>query len=394
MLVCHLWRLSELAASIVFVIAGLATGGAETMLLRLLERIDRTKFSPHVISLTDIGEIGPRIAALGIPVEALGMRRGRLDIICFFRLVWRLWKIKPDVVHTWMYHADLLGGLAAKLAKVPTVIWGVRSADFLQADTGRSTRAVLFLCARFSAWLPDVVLYNSQKGADFHKTLRYKESHYIVVPNGIDLEKFRPDEQARFDVRKELGVSSTTPLVGLIGRYDPLKNHEGFIRAAICLHRIMPEVHFLMAGKDVDWSNQVLKAMIEDGKLADYFHLLGSRSDIPRITAALDLASLVSWSEAFPNVLIESMACGVPCVSTDAGDAALILGEDGWIVPVGDMVGLSARWSAFLRLRDDERRIYAERARCRVMEKFEIGVVVRRYEAVYRDAMTRRHVNN
>jgi glycosyltransferase involved in cell wall biosynthesis len=379
---------------IVFVITGLATGGAETMLLRLLERIDRTTFSPHVISLTSIGEIGPRIAALGIPVEVLGMRPGRPDPIRFLRLVRRLWQIKPDVAHTWMYHADLLGGLAAKMAMVPAVVWCVRSSDFLHADTGWSTRLVLSLCARLSSWLPNVVLYNSQRGAAFHKARGYTAPHSIVVPNGIDLEKFRPDEQARLDVRRELGVSSTTPLIGLIGRYDPLKNHEGFIQAAIRLHRSMPDVHFLMAGKDVDWSNQALKMLLEDNNLADYCHLLGPRSDIPRITAALDLATLASRSEAFPNVLIEAMACGVPCVSTDAGDAALILGEDGWIVPVGDMVGLAAQWSAFLRLRDDERRFYAEKVRRRVIDLFEIGVVVRRYEAIYQDAMTWQHANN
>ena len=355
------------------------------MLLRLLERIDRKTFSPHVISLTSKGAIGERIAALGIPVEALGMRQGRPDPIRFMRLVWRLWQINPDVVHTWMYHADLLGGLAAKMAMVPAVVWCVRSSDFLHPDTGWSTRLVLSLCARTSSWLPDVVLYNSQKGVAFHKALGYKEKRCIVVPNGIDLEEFRPDEQARSEVRKELGVSSTTPLIGLIGRYDPLKNHAGFIKAAIFLHQIMPEVHFLMAGKDVDWSNKALKEMIEVGNSISNFHLLGARIDIPRITAALDLASIASWSEAFPNVLIEAMACGVPCVSTDVGDASLILGEDGWIVPVGDMVLLADFWATFLRLKDAEKRKYSHRVRIRVRDKFEISEVVLRYEAIYHE---------
>ena len=372
---------------IAFVITGLSSGGAETMLLRLLERIDRTKFAPHVISLSTHGEMGPRIAALGIPVEAMGMRKGLPDPIRFFGLVWRLRQIKPEVVHTWLYHADLLGGLAAKMAKVPMVIWSVRSADFLLSDTGWGTRITVSFCARFSSRLPDIVLYNSQKGADCHKTWGYKESRRIVVPNGIDLDKFRPEEQARLDVRRELGVPLSTPLIGMIGRYDPLKNHEGFIQAAAYLHRIMPEVHFLMAGQDVDSSNQFLKRLIKDAGLADHCHLLGCRSDIPRITAALDLASLASWSEAFPNVLIEAMACGVPCVSTDAGDAAQILGDDGWIVPVGDMVGLADKWAGFLQLAENQRHVQAERVRRRVMDRYEIGAVVRRFESIYHDAL-------
>ncbi len=358
------------------------------MLLRLLERIDRTMFSPYIISLASIGVIGPRIRSLGFPVEALGMRQGRPDPISFMRLAWRLWQIKPDVVHTWLYHAHLLGGLAARLARVPVVIWGVRSADFLLPDTAWATKLTFFLCARLSSWLPDVVLYNSNKGAVFHKASGYKESCRLVVTNGIDLEKFRPDEQARLDVRKELGISAEVPLIGLIGRYDPLKNHEGFIQAAGYLHQSMPEVHFLMAGQDVDWSNLTLKSMLEDAKLTECCHLLGCRNDIPRLIAALDLASLASLSEAFPNVLLEAMACGVPCVSTNAGDAALILGDDDWIVPVGDMVGLAGKWLAFFRLSDDERRLIANKGRCRVMDKFEIGVVVRYFETIYLDAAT------
>ena len=173
-----------------------------------------------------------------------------------------------------------------------------------------------------------------------------------------------------------------------------LKNNHGFIQAAIYLHKFMPKVHFLLAGKDTDVSNKKLMGMIKDANLVGYFHLLGSRFDIPRITAALDLVSLTSSSEAFPNVLIEAMACGVPCVSTDAGDAALILGEDGWIVPVDDMEGLAAQWFVLLRLDEVEKRRYAERARRRVMDKFEISVVVRRYEEVYRYVKMRKHANN
>lgn len=376
---------------LVFIITGLSTGGAENMLLKLLERIDRTEFSCHVVSLTDVGVIGPRMVALGVPVEALGMRRGIPDPIRFVRLVRRLRQIRPDVVHTWMYHADLMGGLASRLAGIPSVIWGVRSADFLRADTSRSTKIVLSWCAKLSSWLPDCVLYNSHKGRAYHKNLGYREHRFLVIPNGIDLVKLTPDEQARHDVRRELGIPSNTPLIGLIGRFDPLKNHEGFIKAAGCLHRDMHEVHFLMAGQDVEWSNTVLKKLIEDAKLSQVFHLLGRRDDIPRVTASLDLASLTSWSEAFPNVLVEAMACGVPCVSTDAGDAAVILGDAGWIVPIGDMGGLAAQWAALLRLPEDERRLFGERARARAMEQFEIGTVVKRYEAMYLDVVEQKY---
>jgi glycosyltransferase involved in cell wall biosynthesis len=301
---------------LVFIITGLSTGGAENMQFSLLKRIDRKKFACHVISLTDVGEIGVRMEALGIPVEALGMFRGMPDPIRFVQLIGRLRRIKPDIVHTWMYHANLMGGLAARVARIPAVIWGIRSSDFLRVDTSLLTKVVVSLCAKASSCLPHCILYNSQKGKAYHDKLGYAGLRSLVLPNGVDLEKFKPSIQARRDVRLELGIPVNAPLVGLIARFDPLKNHEGFIQAASFLHRTMPEVHFLMAGQDVQWSNMILKNLIEVAKLTSVFHLLGRRDDIPRLTAALDVQSLTSWSEAFPNVLVEAMACGVPCVST------------------------------------------------------------------------------
>lgn len=355
------------------------------MLLKLLMRIDRGKFSPHVISLTDIGEIGTRIAALGIPVEALGMRRGIPDPIRFVRLVYRVRQVKPDIVHTWMYHAALMGGLAARLAGVPVVIWSIFSSDLLRADTSLLKKLTVSWCARMSSWLPDCVQYDSHQGKVYHEKIGYREHYSQVIPNGVDLKEFIPNEQARQDVRQEIGISSKTPLIGLIARFDPIKNHEGFIKAAGYLHRDMPGVHFLMAGKSIEWTNPILKKLIEDTKLTGVFHLLGRRDDIPRITASLDLACLTSWSESFGIVLIEAMACGVPCVSTDCGEQFSILGDTGWIVPIGDMEGLAAKWAAFFLLPENDRRLIGEAARVRVTDQFELGAVVKRYETMYLD---------
>lgn len=377
----------------VFVISNLSIGGAETSLLRLLERIDPAIVSPHVISLTSIGEIGPKIAALGVPVEALGMRRGVPNLRLFFRLVRRVRQIKPDLVHTWMYHADLLGGLAAKMAYTPAIVWGVRSSDFVRADTSFLTRLILAWCSRFSAWLPDLIVYNSEKGKEVHNGYGYKGNRCVVIPNGVDLEKFKPSEQARRDVRLELQVPLDTPLIGLIGRFDPLKNLEGFIEAASLVHREMPRVHFVMVGRSIDWSNRPLIELIEGWGLSSVFHLLGRREDIPRITASLDVTSLTSWSEAFPNVLLEAMASGVPCVSTDVGDARLILGDAGFIVPAGDMKAFAEQCTMLLRLSERERMFVGTRGRARAAEQFDLGVIVKRYETIYRDVVARKSLS-
>ncbi len=206
---------------LVIIITGLSIGGAEMMLLKVLERIDRQHFSPHIISLTTLGEIGPRIQVLEIPVEALGMRSGVFNPLLFFRLTQRLKTLKADVVHTWMYHADLLGGLAAQFAGVSAVTWGIRNSNLDRDKTKITTRLVVGICAIISRWIPDRILSCSEVARQVHVDFGYAADKMVVIPNGFDLFHFKPDETACTQVRSELGVSQDTPLVGLIGRFDP-----------------------------------------------------------------------------------------------------------------------------------------------------------------------------
>lgn len=304
---------------IVFIITGLSTGGAEMMLLKVLERLDRQRFAPHVISLTTLGELAPHIAALGIPVDSVGMKPGLPSPSGFFRLVRLLKRLNPDVVHTWMYHADLLGGLAARLAGVSSIGWCIRNSNLDKDKTKLSTRAVVSLCASISKWVPSRILSCSEKARQVHVACGYAAEKMVVVPNGFDLSQFKPDLDARFRVRAELGLTDQTPLVGLIGRFDPQKNHAGFFEAAGVLHRRMPQVHFVLAGQGVDLSNAALMQTITQAGVLANTHLLGLRNDIPALMATLDVLASSSYGEAFPNVLGEAMACGVPCAVTDVG---------------------------------------------------------------------------
>jgi glycosyltransferase involved in cell wall biosynthesis len=281
---------------IVFIITGLSTGGAETMLLKLLERLDRNRFSPYVISLTALGEIGPRIAALGIPVEAMGIKPGLPSPMGFLRLVSVIKRIKPDVVHTWLYHADLLGGLAARLAGVSAIGWCIRNSNLDKDKTKLSTRAVVKLCASLSSWVPSKILSCSEKARQIHVALGYAAEKMRIVPNGFDLARFKQDDDARSAVRAELGIDDHTPLVGLIGRFDLQKNHAGFFAAAGVLHRQMPHVHFVLAGRGIDGNNPTLMQAINNAGVLANVHLLGLRDDVPRLMAALDvLASSSSY---------------------------------------------------------------------------------------------------
>lgn len=370
--------------SICFIITGLSTGGAEIMLLKLLQGLDRDRFSPEVVSLTSLGEIGPRIQALGIPVYTLNIRAGRPDIHKFWLLVRLLRHSRPDVVHTWMYHADLLGGLAARLAGVPAVVWGIHQSDLSPMHNKRSTLLVVQICALVSGWLPRKILSCSQRAKEVHMGAGYPETKIVLIPNGFDTMHFAPSPESRYSVRSELAISDGTLLIGVVARNDPQKNHLGFIEAAAIVHRSVPQCHFLLAGLGIDKTNQVLITAIQRAGLGNHMHLLGLRNDVPRLMASLDLLASPSHGEAFPNVLGEAMSCAVPCVVTDAGDSAEIVGDTGRVVPVGDMQALASEIISLLKLHPEDRQALGLQALQRVKKHYSLVDVTRQHERFYR----------
>lgn len=367
---------------LVFIITGLSTGGAEVMLLKLLERLPE-RFAPSVISLTTMGEIGPRLEALGIPVTALGARPGPGALPLLLRLTIDLRRRRPDLVHTWMYHADLLGGLAARLAGVPAVAWGIRNNRLDAATASRSTRVVVRACALLSRLVPHGIVSCSEEARRLHVELGYDARKVVVLPNGFDLTRLLPDAAARSSLRGELGLEVDTPLVGLVGRWHPMKNQAGFFRAAARVLERHPRTRFVLAGAGLEPGNAALERAAAAAGVGPALHLLGLRQDVPRLLAALDVMASSSVSEAFPNVLGEAMACGVPCAVTDAGDSAYIVGETGRVAALHDMEQLGDHIAALLELAPAQRRLLGEAARARVAAHFEISDVVARYAAFY-----------
>ncbi len=369
-------------ARLVVVITGLRTGGAELTLLKVLERLDPA-WAPRVISLTDVGEVGRRIEALGIPVEALGLTPGRVGPLAVARLATRLRALRPDVVHTWMYHADLVGGLAAKLAGGCGIGWAIHNTSLDPDRTKLSTRLVARACARLSRLVPDRILSVSEAARAAHIAIGYAAGRLVVVPNGFDLSRFRPDGEARAEVRRELGLAAEAPVVGLVARWDPLKNIEGFVTVAGLVHGRRADARFVLVGAGLDRDNARLAECTQDAGVSGATRLLGPRDDVPRLMAALDVLVSPSWGEAFPSVLGEAMACGVPCAVTAAGDSAMIVGDSGRVVACGDMAGLAAATDDLLALSPTQRAELGARARGRVASQFEIGAIVKKYELFY-----------
>lgn len=372
-----------MARRIVHVITGLTPGGAQSMLRKLLAASDRSLFEPEVVSLLDRGPEAGGIEALGVPVQSLGMRPGPSALAALPRLARRLRSRSARIVQTWMYHADLVGGLAARLAGIRPIVWGIRQSNLDPRGTKRSTRWVAHACARLSRSVPAQIVCCSEASRRTHAALGYDATRMVVIPNGFDVGIFRPDPEARESVREELRVPAHAKLVGLFGRFDLQKDHATFVRAAARLRD--PDVHFLLCGEDVTLENPQLAAWIAEAGIRDRCHLLGQRSDMPRLTAALDVAASSSFGEGFPNVIGEAMSCGVPCVVTEAGDSGELVGESGRIVPPEDPVSLSAALEALLAAAPEARRRLGEATRRRISERYGIDRIARRYEALYRE---------
>jgi glycosyltransferase involved in cell wall biosynthesis len=372
------------------VITGLNTGGAETMLYRLLLHTDRAAYESEVISMTDIGPVGEKIRALGLPIRALGMRRGVPNPLGVLRLARWLSQYSPDVVQSWMYQADLVSGLAARLAGGMPVAWGIHNAYLEPRSVKRIKLWTVRACIWSSGWLPSRIVCCSEASREVHARLGYPQKKMIVVPNGADLAAFRPDPEARRSVCEELGLRVETPLIGLVARFDLPKDHRTFVQAAGLLHTRVPEAHFILCGDSITRENPQLTGWIDAARVRSRCHLLGRRLDVPRLSAALDVAtSSSSFSEAWPLAVGEAMACGVPCAVTDVGDSSVIVGDTGRVVPPKNPQALADAWHGLLTLGPDERTRLGQAARRRMEEHFDLLGAVAKYEKLYEELALR-----
>ena len=371
--------------NVAHVITDLGPGGAEHMLLKLLAHTDRRRFAPRVYSLTDsAGSICERIEALDIPVTGLGMGRRLPNPLAVLRLARLLRAHDTDIVQTWMYHADLVGGIAARVTGRPMgLVWNIRQSNLDETLLGARTHALVRLCARLSSWLPDAAICCSSKARHAHEAIGYRASKLEVIPNGFDLETFRPNREARDAIRRTLAIPDDAPVVALVARFDRFKDHRTFIDAAALLLARWPNARFLLCGQGISQDNLELMAWLDAARARSACILLGERRDVERILAAVDLATLSSVGEGFPNAIGEAMACGIPCVSTDVGDAADIIGDAGSIVRPRDAAALADAWHALLAPGRQYREALGARARARIAERFSIAAVARAYEARY-----------
>lgn len=365
------------------VITGLNAGGAEIMLRNLLAATDRGRFDPVVVSLLPEGLVAGAIRELGVPVHSLRLR-GVWDVPAgVVRLTLLLRRLRTDVVQGWMSHANLMAGAAARLAGGLPVAWGIHNVNLDAGSNTRITRSAILVGGVLSNRLAGRIVYCAEAARLSHVAAGYAPSRGVVIPNGFDVEVFRPDPAARAAVRSELGLAADAPVVGLVARWDPLKDHATFVAAAGRLAAERPDVRFVLAGRGVDGENAELLRLMRMAGITDRCHLLGDRRDVARILATLDVSSLASRMEAFPLVVGEAMACGVPCVVTDVGDAARLVGSTGRVVPPGDAEAMAAAWGEILAMPPDARARLGLQARARIVERYSVGVAAERYQSLH-----------
>jgi glycosyltransferase involved in cell wall biosynthesis len=366
---------------ILHIITGLGRGGAEAMLVKLIGASSR--YRHDVLSLTGRGEIGAQLETSGASVDTLGLDRAAGWLPALPRLRALVRKRRPDLIQGWLNH----GNLAALAGKIlagtgAPAVWNVRQSLLGMQFEKWQTRQVIRINARLSRRTA-AILYNSAAGARDHEAIGYAPDKTVLVPNGFDLDRFRPQPDRRAEIRRSLGIGDDELLIGLVARFDPWKNHAAFFAAASAILARAPASRFLLAGDGMVADNPALRALIRDPLVLERSLLLGGRSDMPALNAALDIACNVSHGEGFPNAIGEAMASGVPCMVTAAGDMPAIVGETGVVASSSDPRDIADAVLALIDQGTEGRNLMGRAARERIAARFSLPTIVARYEAIY-----------
>jgi glycosyltransferase involved in cell wall biosynthesis len=365
---------------IVFLIRSLDYGGAERHLLTLARFLDKERFSVTVLCFYPGGALEDELKAScgsdGVRLISLN-KRGRWDLLRFsWRLVKQLRVIRPHVLHSFLVEPNLLSVFLKPLLLRTRLVWGVRASRVHFENYDWFARLNFHLQCFFSRFA-DLIIFNSEAGRAFHISEGFAADKAVVIYNGIDTERFKPEAQTRRELRAEFGIAPDTILIGHVGRFDPMKDHPTFLRAAALICRQREDVRFLLVGEGPEDYARRLRGLAAELGLSEKVIWTGARADMTGIYNALDLFASSSYSEGFPNVIGEAMACGVPCVVTDTGDSALIVGEVGRAVAPRSPEALSA---VLISCMEKNRREMGIKARARILDNFSLERMIRETE--------------
>jgi glycosyltransferase involved in cell wall biosynthesis len=306
----------------------------------------------------------------------------RLHQISEFKRLIR--SIAPDLVQGWMYHGNFASIFIPLVTrrKIP-ILWSLHSSDYHYTKNKIVNHFVNCSLGFFSR-LPRRIISCSRKGVETHQKKGYASSRLTFIPNGFDTDVFQPSFEARSEFRRRLDLPPEAKLIGLVGRFHPVKDHKNFFEAALILSKKISGLKFVLAGSSIDPSNLPLVDLIQAKGLQKSVLLLGRQNNLASLYPGLDILASASSSEAFSNVIGEAMACGVPCAVTDVGDSAWIVGDTGKVVPPRDPEALARGWQELIEEDAQTRQRRGMAARQRIIENFSLEKVVLQYENLYK----------
>lgn len=369
---------------IVHIITGLNNGGAEGVLYRLVTHDNANQHI--VISMMNEGNYGPLLEKNNIKTYYLGLNRGKVSILPLIKLKSILKIEEPDIIQTWMSHADLFGGIVSKILGHKNLIWNIRHSKLTYRASNIKTNAVILTCMAMSNFIPKKILCCSERTYQDYAGHGYPKNKMTVISNGYEFDKFNTNSNSRKLIRTELGIAEDINLLGMIARYDPNKNHHGLLRSLKLVKESNDNFKIILVGRDLNDNNNTIKNKIRELGLEQHILLLNQRNDIPAVMNALDIKILSSISgEGFPNVLAEAMACGTLCVATNIGDSSIIIDDYGWVVEAdNDKLLANAILEALeLKRNTTEWNRMKVLAKQHIIDNFSISLMVEKYNKVW-----------
>ena len=367
---------------IVHIINGLKDGGTEQTLFKICKY--DIKNQHIVISLSKKGKYFLLLKKINIKVYCIDLKY--YSVIKFFSLIKLIKFLKPNTIQTWLAHGDFIGGLAAKLGGFNQIVWNIRYSKLDKSTTKLTTLCLIRILSKLSFIIPKLIAGVSKSVLKNCKDLGYCKKKLRLIYNGYELVNIK-SSKLKINFRKRYKVQKNIPILGAVARYDETKDHTNLLKALSILKKKNINFLFLLVGRNINTKNNTLINQIKEFRLSNSVKLLGSKNNILQIMSIIDMHILSSKTEGFPNVVAEAMSCGTPCVVTDVGDSASIVGKTGWVVPPNNPIKLAnAIAKGIAEIDKKDWQIRCNQSKLRIKNNFGIDKMIKLYNLVWSEA--------